>query len=101
MANAQTSIWSIGELSKAMGVEPYTLRRAMERAVRLGTMPNRRLADHFRFAHSDDFPAIVAVLQSWGYSPREVSGVVIDETGAVFDRMINGPSAPREGKPDA
>jgi hypothetical protein len=80
------SVWSVGQLAEAMRVAPHTLRRAMQAAVRSGAMPNRRLSDHFRFAFSEDFPAIAAVLRSWRYTVPDVAGGVVDETATTIAR---------------
>jgi hypothetical protein len=97
------SVWSVGQLAEAMRVAPYTLRRAMQAAVRSGAMPNRRLSDHFRFAFSEDFKAIAAVLRGWGYDVPGVSGRVVDETEATVAKMARTkhttpPPPPTNGK---
>jgi hypothetical protein len=87
LANTK-SIWSIGSLSDALSVPPWTIRRTLERLIKTGLVPDRRLARHFRMVSSDDFPALVAALRELGYQVPDVAGEVVDEAGEVFDRII-------------
>lgn len=90
-------LYSIGSLAHLLAVEPWNLRRSIDRAVKAGQLPGNRLRG-WRWFSPAEVPLVVEQLKRDGHLPPDFVCPplgIVDEMGATLGRLVAGP--PRIG----
>jgi hypothetical protein len=68
-------VYSVGALSERYRLPTHTIRRALDRAVRLGLLPTLpRAGHHWRMVPDTDLPAVEKALRDLGYRVGQADG---------------------------